>query len=173
MIKVSLHYTLHITLTDHDEAAHFGEHDLALLYVVTLDHRDLGLPGHLPQPEVDAGVEHDQREQGDEAVDDEVHVDDVDFVIVAILTETRTHDDQILRRKCQQFEQFEPFYLKCLIGAIVCCGVFFYHCIRLRHVEKLDKRPFFSRQLKKFRDIVEQSEGCSWDDVVFSWPIVC
>ena len=84
-----------VSLTDHDEAADLGEHDLPLLDVVPL-YRHLRLPGHLPQPEVDAGVEDDQEEQGDEAVYDEVHVDDVDLVIVAILTETGSHDDQIL-----------------------------------------------------------------------------
>ena len=85
-----------ISLTDHDEAADLGEHHLPLLDVVTLD-RHLRLPGHLPQPEVDAGVEDDQEEQGDEAVYDEVHVDHVDLVIVTILAETGSHDDQILK----------------------------------------------------------------------------
>ena len=61
-------------------------------------YRHLRLPRHLPQPEVDAGVEDDQGEQGDEAVYYEVHVDEVNLVIVAILTKTSSHDDQILRK---------------------------------------------------------------------------
>ena len=56
----------------------------------------LRIPGHLPQAEVDAGVEHNQGEQRDEAVDDEVHVDDINLVIVTILTKTCANNNQIL-----------------------------------------------------------------------------
>ena len=115
-----------VTLTNYDEAADCGQHDLPLLDVVPLD-RDLGLPAHLPQSEEDAGVEDDQGEQRDEAVDDEVHVDDINLVIVTILTKTCANNNQILRIKIKgtltPYLLYHSFYLKCLIRVKRKCRV--------------------------------------------------
>ena len=115
-----------VTLTNYDEAADCGQHDLPLLDVVPLD-RDLGLPAHLPQSEEDAGVEDDQGEQRDEAVDDEVHVDDINLVIVTILTKTCANNNQILRTKIKgtltPYLLYHSFYLKCLIRVKRKCRV--------------------------------------------------
>ena len=87
----------------------------------------LRIPGHLPQAEVDAGVEHNQGEQRHEAVDDEVHVDDINLVIVTILTKTCANNNQILRIKIKgtltPYLLYHSIYLKCLIRVKRKCRV--------------------------------------------------
>ena len=68
-------------LTCHNEAADLGEHDLPQLDRL-VPHGGLSRLAELLQLSVDKGVKGDQGYQGDEAIEDQIHVDNIDFVVV-------------------------------------------------------------------------------------------
>ena len=57
----------------------------------------------LPESEIHHGVEDDQRQQRYQTMDEEIHVDDVNFVVVTILTETGANNDQILQHQIKLY----------------------------------------------------------------------
>ena len=77
-------------LTCHDETADLGEHDLPQLDRL-VPHGGLIRLAELLQLSIDKGVEGYQGYQGDEAIEEQIHVDDIEFVVVWILPKTGSY----------------------------------------------------------------------------------
>ena len=82
--------------TCYNEAADLGEHNLPQLDRLVPQGGFSRLAEFL-QLSVDKGVEGDQGYQGDEAIEDQIHVDDIDFVVVWILPKTGSDNQEDLR----------------------------------------------------------------------------
>ena len=91
------YWSLNNISTSNDDAAHFGQHDLSHLNILLLNVNIGWFLSDLAQFPVDAGVEEDQGEERNDAVDHKIEINNVDLVVIGVLSQLGSNNDEILK----------------------------------------------------------------------------